>query len=356
MKARKEDFFDMERELQELLRELADPLTRMVVIKGVRRVGKSSLLRVALNELRKPYVLLDLRAHGVLTPEAFYEEFSRALSRLLERERGLASLLSRVRGVEVAGLRVEIAEKGLSTVVEVLDELNEWSQKIGEQVLLVFDEAQDLRLMRGFDRLLAHIYDYKRGLKLVLAGSEVGLLDRLLGRGKPKAPLFGRACFELTVKRFPLERAEEFLKRGFEEAGVKVGEGEIAEAVEKLDGVVGWLTYYGYYRLKMSHREALKRTLSEGAALTAEELKHFLAVRAVAKRRYLEILRALTRPSRWSDVKRFLAASLGERISDKQLSNYLRELLDYGFIERVGEYYVLADPLIAEAFAKGLLR
>ncbi len=47
VKSRREDFYDMESELERLKKELKDSLTRMIVIKGIRRVGKSSLLRVA---------------------------------------------------------------------------------------------------------------------------------------------------------------------------------------------------------------------------------------------------------------------------------------------------------------------
>ena len=61
VKSRREDFYDMESELERLKKELKDPLTRMIVIKGIRRVGKSSLLRVVLSDVGLPYILVDLR-------------------------------------------------------------------------------------------------------------------------------------------------------------------------------------------------------------------------------------------------------------------------------------------------------
>ncbi|CUX77151.1 hypothetical protein [Thermococcus chitonophagus] len=36
------------------------------------------------------------------------------------------------------------------------------------------------------------------------------------------------------------------LRKGFEELNLEVPEEEIREAVEELDGIVGWLTLYGY--------------------------------------------------------------------------------------------------------------
>ena len=61
VKSRREDFYDMESELERLKKELKDPLTRMIVIKGIRRVGKSSLLRVVFSDVGLPYILVDLR-------------------------------------------------------------------------------------------------------------------------------------------------------------------------------------------------------------------------------------------------------------------------------------------------------
>lgn len=33
----------------------------MIIVKGLRRTGKSSLMRVALNEAELPYIFIDLR-------------------------------------------------------------------------------------------------------------------------------------------------------------------------------------------------------------------------------------------------------------------------------------------------------
>ncbi len=89
-----------------------------------------------------------------------------------------------------------------------------------------------------------------RGLKLLLAGSEVGLLDKFIGIGNPKAPLLGRAFAEITLERLPAERSLEFPRAGFQQAGLRVPEDEISQAVSGLDGIIGWLTFYGYLRSK----------------------------------------------------------------------------------------------------------
>lgn len=76
----------------------------------------------------------------------------------------------------------------------------------------------------------------------------------------------------------------------------------------------------------------------------------FLASRQIAKTRYLAILRCLkATPMTWSMVRRCMEAETGTKIASPQLYRYLRELQDYGIIEKEGNQYKLADPLLGEA-------
>jgi len=353
VKKSKEEFFNFERELEILVRELRREETRMIVIKGVRRTGKSSLLQVGLEESGVPYLLIDARALGPFSPEQVYDLMANSLSELIVKHRALRKLLEKVRGISIAGVEVEFVSRDRPVLVEVLGKLGEWGESRGEPVVLALDEAQEFRLFPRFDGLLAHLYDYSRGIKLVMTGSEVGVLDEFLGREKAGAPLFGRPYVEIELGRLSREKAEEFLRAGFGQLGVKAREEEISEALEIFDGIIGWLTSYGYLASRVGHRKAIARTLREGTRLVRGELEAFLAQRPQARARYLSILGMLASPLSWSEVKRGLAAKLGRIPSDKQLSHYLAELVDYGFAVRVNGRYVLADPMIARALSGG---
>ncbi len=353
VKRRKEDFYDREEELGYLLSELRNPITRMIVIKGIRRTGKSSLMRVSLSEAEYPSLLVDMRAGGAFSTDDFHYHLQEGLSSLL-RWKGVRKYLERVKEVQIAGVKVELLSRRPSTLGTIIRSLNEWADSQGLYLVLAFDEAQDIRFVRGLTELLAHVYDYEDRIKLLLAGSEVGVLDRLLGRRNPSSPLFGRAYSEIKLGKLPRDKGLDFLVRGFEQAGVRPPLSELEEAVSKLDGLIGWLTYYGYYRLRLSHERALERTLEEGSYLSAQEFMNFLGNRSLARRRYLLIIKLLVNPVRWSEVKRWLLSKVG-KVSDKQISNYLNELVEYGFVEKVEGRYRLADPLLAEAVRRGLL-
>ena len=346
VKTRLEDFYNYREELRALVSGVKDPLTRMIAIKGVRRIGKSSLLRVGLGLVDRPYVLFDVRSVGDVTIDNVYRVLSAGLEDALSRLKPLRNTLARVEGVEVAGLRVKIRDRKPSVLYEVFKALNEASPAEGLIIVLA--------VLRGFNRILAHIYDYMDRIKIVVAGSEVGLLDRLLGRRSPDAPLYGRPILEITMRRLPRHSSIGFLKQGFKELGIEWSRSHIEEAVDKLDGIPGWLTYYGYQAYTTgSHQEALARTIEVGSSIVARELESFLAARQVARTRYLAILRCLkATPMTWSMLRRCMEAEVGARIANPQLYRYLRELQDYGIVEKDEGRYRLSDPLLGEALAR----
>lgn len=349
VKSSRSDFFNFESELDALNRELKSRETRMIVIRGVRRTGKSSLLRVGLEESKLPCLLLDARALGPFSPDQIYDIMAGSISELVGKHRVLRKVLQKVKGISISGINVDFTSRERPKLVEVLERLSRWGESRGEPVVLALDEAQEFRLLPKFDGLLAHVYDYLKGVKLVLAGSEVGVLDEFLGKKKAKAPLFGRPYFGIEMSKLHPEKAEEFLIAGFKQSGKIARKSEVLEAIAFFDGNIGWLTSYGYHASRVSHKRAIAMTTQEGVKLVRDELESFLAQRRQARTRYLIILRMLASPMTWSEVKRGLEAKLGRAISDKQLSNYLGELAAYGFAVETDGRYVMADPLIAKA-------
>jgi len=102
-KARREDLFDREREVEEIINNIKRPL---LLISGVRRIGKTSVLLVSLNEAKENYILIDCRKlkenYG---RKELYSLFSEALSSKISY---LKDVLEKVKGISIAGNYVEI--------------------------------------------------------------------------------------------------------------------------------------------------------------------------------------------------------------------------------------------------------
>ncbi|ADN50604.1 AAA family ATPase [Vulcanisaeta distributa] len=352
-KERREDLFDRDEELRRLRLGLSYPVTLLL---GIRRSGKSSLIKVLMNEEKDViWVYLDLRkyeGHAYLTYRHLLGEFERALNSWQE---SLRRLLQGIRGVSISGPGFEVRlgwGKSKVELGDLFDRLSDIGEREGRKVVIVFDEAQELRKLKGFNILypLAYAYDNLR-LNFVFTGSQIGMVYRFLRLRDPGSPLFGRAMFEVRINPFTREQAVEFLRAGFREVSLSVSEGILEDAYNELGGVPGWLTYYGLNYMQLNdHGEAIRRTLEYAVQLIRQEFENFLRGREEARERYYAIMSLCRFGCRWSDVKRMLMAKEGYEVDDKKVTELLQNLMDASFLIKENDLYKPSDPLIARAF------
>ncbi len=195
-----------------------------------------------------------------------------------------------------------------------------------------------------FDSLLAYMFD-NLDAKMIISAPEVGLLYRFLRLEDPEAPLYGRAYSEVRMAPLAREKAREFLVRGFQQNHVKLDEQAIEDALEKFDGVIGWLTYFGYSAAVGG--ASVEKIYDMASALAVNELKKALKLYANGEPRYREALRTIATlgSASWSEVKRGVEARLGS-ITDSAVSNVLKNLVDSGFVKKDTDKYVIADPVL----------
>ncbi|MEM1598949.1 MAG: ATP-binding protein [Pyrobaculum sp.] len=346
-----DELFDREREVAQLASAVKDRAAVLVV--GFRRAGKTSLVKAATGG--GPRVYIDVRAfedRGYVTYDDFLTLLSKSLAPLLPRYKRLGELLKGVRGVNVAGVGVEF-ERGREAprFVELLEALDRLGEERGERVVLILDEAQELAKMRGRTLLpvLAYAYDNLRHLSIVYTGSKVGLLARFLRLSDPESPLFGRYLERIEVAPFSRDLSLRYLEEGFAAAGVKVENKILEEAVDVFDGIVGWLAHFGLRALR-SPQTAVQETLSYAVQVAESEFCRF--VEYMGSQRYVYVVKLAAHGARWSEVKRYLAAVEGRRITDAEVTKLLKNLVDYGFLEKRGDLYAVADPVLRRAAAE----
>lgn len=341
-KKRIEDFFDMEEEMGELRRGLE--ASKLVVVSGLRRYGKTSLILTTLNYIGASYVFLDCR----LLPSGMISasDVLYILEGELSSKPWFRELAGAVEEVQVGGFGIRFRRRDYRTLVRVLESL--------EGRVLVFDEAQELRRSRyRFDYLLAYLYDHV-DVKVILSGSQVGLMHRFLRVDDPSAPLYGRPFYNVRLKPLSPDKAREFLLRGFEQEGIEPPSSAVEEALELFDGVIGWLAYFGYSYARLGIRDP-RAVLEAAARLAHEELEHALQVFAAARPRYAAVLKVVAErgEARWSEILRFIEAELG-RIPRNTLSNILRNLSDMGLLSKTEEGYRIPDPVLRHAVRRYL--
>ncbi|MBO3770141.1 MAG: ATP-binding protein [Candidatus Brockarchaeota archaeon] len=312
-KEHREELFDREEEYEELKRLVDSGL--WVAVVGKRMTGKTSLLKTFANENNGIYVNL-LGARSI-----------EGLVRKLAAESGFK--------LDEVSLDLRFIQVKWSRVLEDV------FARIKNRVIAL-DEVQEVS-SHYFLKVLKSVWDKYRGVKIVFSGSYVGILRRLL-EPSPASPLYGRKPAKLLLKPFSRELSKKFLENGFREnPRVRVRSEEIEEAVDRLNGYVGWLTYYGNFRCvrRLSHEEALRETVNEGSKIILEELENFLKGRR--RELYVKTLRTVSNGARWSEVKKTLNAN------SKVVKIVLETLCSAMIVEEKEGYYWIEDPIIKEA-------
>ncbi|GAB6946204.1 ATP-binding protein [Vulcanisaeta sp. JCM 16161] len=340
------ELYDREAEIKQLRFSALNRAVTLVV--GFRRVGKTSLVKAATKDIVRVYI--DARRFegmAYMTVRDFLNEFAKSLSQLLPFSRRLIDFLSRVRGLSIMGLTIEFSGSARDiSIPSLFDALNDWALSEGKHLVVIIDEVQELSRMRGFNLLpvFAYVYDNLRNISFIFAGSKVGMLYNYLRLNNPDSPLYGRYMEVIELRPFTREQSLDFLRRGFDKAGIAVSENIIDRAVDELDGVVGWLSLFGLTYISNPGPEALNRTISIASGIVEEEFCNF--VRAMGSRRYVLVINALKQGATWSEVKRYLELREGRPISDSEVTKLLRRLVDNGFIMKVDNQYVIADPIL----------
>ncbi len=341
-KRRKEDFFDMEDVVEEFRRGLG--VSRFIVVLGLRRYGKTSLILTTLNDMNVDYVFIDCR----LLPSGMFSisDLILLIEEELSRKSWIKYVLESIEGVKVGPFGVRFRRRDLNTLISVLEKLN------GK--VLVLDEVQELRRCRyRLDYVLAHLYDHT-DLKIIVSGSQVGMVNRFLRINDPTAPLYGRPLYTVRLRPLNRSKAREFLIKGFKQEGVEAPSELIEEALDLLDGIIGWLTYFGYAYARLGIRD-LSSILDIASRLAHEELEHMLQIFGVGRPRYVAILKIIAERgiASWSEILRYIESRLG-RIPRNTLSYMLKNLVDMGILQKTPEGYRVADPILAHAIRKYL--
>ena len=335
------ELYGRSRELSELVRLIE--AGRWVVILGPRMVGKTSLLKVANQRLRRPTVYVNLwGAKGTLgLVNAFVNGLNNSGS-LLARIR---KTVARIDGISIGpnGLSVNAPSRPVRTVWDLMDLIG----RTASHSVIELDEVQELAAASGsLLRVLGNLFNTHPGVTFAFTGSRVGLVRTLLD-APGGSPLFGRAPVPLQLEPFDRDTSVEFLKRGLKESHLAYPTESLGGIVDRsLDGTPGWLTLFGNNLTirQLSLPEAEKATIAEGHRVVRDELTHFLEGRDVPT--YWGALRILASGATWSEVRNGMSARRATPVNENTVGNLLRNLTNARILDHREGRYVVPDPMV----------
>ncbi|MCE4605916.1 MAG: ATP-binding protein [Desulfurococcales archaeon] len=350
-KISRDELYDRDYELNKLL-EFLENGSPIMVMYGVRRIGKTSILNVFLNETNVPHIYIDARVFEDqgYNRETLYRVLSNALNKLRSRWSSVLEYIKMLEGVEIMGANIRFNRRrtGLS-ITDIFNTINEWGVNHGIIVIISVDEAQQLRYFKGgkgrvdFTNILSYCYDNLRNLKFIVTGSEMGVLRDFLGFDRPESPLYGRVRDEVTIDRFNRQKSLDFLEKGFDECGFKPGRTVLEEIVDAVDGIPGWLTFSGYKYCKNRDPRIIREIFDEEKAIVLSEL------RKLPSEYYRLALKAVSLGNkRWRSIKQALEIWVNHSLTKAQISRTLNILVKLGLIEKREGEYEITDPIVAE--------
>lgn len=119
--------------------------------------------------------------------------------------------------------------------------------------------------------------------------------------------------------------------------------------MDVLDGIAGWLTYYGYNRTvrKLNNSDSINNVIEYSKRLIDSEIYKLINN---SKDRYIAIMEAIGAGlNNWSTIKAYVTSKTGY-ISSTILNNHIIKLQKYGFIKKSENKYYIEDPLIKLKF------
>jgi Predicted ATPase (AAA+ superfamily) len=333
----RKELFGRDKEIDYAISQLLS--RNWLTIGGQREIGKTSLMKVVMNEMKKNYgfkgIYVNLR--GVRNLSSLLKVI---LSEINNSKPSFKVTVKLNFIVGSAGIELKRGAKVVNSLIELFN-------SIEEDAVIGLDEVQEVsQASRQFLEVLGNVFASNPKVRFVFSGSYIGVI-RALSNPSSSSPLHGRPPVLLNLRPFDEGTSRDFLRRGMEELNISFDKED--EVVKRLDGVVGWLTLFGnfYAVRKMSFETSMSSTIEEGKKIMIDEFKHFLEGKS-NKRLYTTIMSVLKVVNAWKDVKRGVEIKLGN-VDDKELSLALESLLNNNFIEKRKEgVYEIVDPILRE--------
>src|SRR3954470_17136174 len=301
-----EAFVDRETELDRLRSDLENG--QKVFLISPRRYGKSSLIRQALDSLRRRGALtIELTVSSHSSYLAFLEGYARAIASVESKwDRARAWLMEAVVSTRPE-IRYEPKDSGLGRFsvafphVTTARDLNRLANEVfalpgrlaadrKRTVVVALDEFQAIDSFNGgsVEHALRAATQVQRQVGYVFAGSEPSLMEKMIGPRRP----FYKAGPVMRLQKIPAAIFGEFIERRFTKSGIKPEPG-LGAAVVDLAGNLP------YDVQRLAHETWDDVRASGGRRATVDDL-HATLARLLAEQETLfeAIWQRLTLPQR----------------------------------------------------------
>ena len=243
-----EDFADREKELKQLVNELMSE--QNILLYSPRRYGKSSLMMMAIEELKKRDVLTAfVDVYGCISLSDLVDELveKTVIPAYGKTDKVINFLRSQFSGVRAEvtlepdgslkiSFRKEIQGAGESHVLsKVLDAPEKLASAKKKHLVVVFDEFQEIENLdaRKLENLMRAHFQHHKNVTYVFMGSKRHIVEQMFG--DPNRPFY-RFAKPFPLGKIPVKEFGDFIVEKFRLTEVTVDESVVASVLAFTDG------------------------------------------------------------------------------------------------------------------------
>ena len=207
------DFFtDREEELQQVKQKL-DSENHLVLI-SPRRFGKSSLVEMALQDVHREHILIDMQY--VMDVDDLAAHIVKAILDLHPWEK-IKHLMSHFRVAPTLSTNavtgsMEVSFQPTASSTTVLEDAMALSDRVSSQenrLLVVLDEFQEiLNIGKGLDKRLRALMQRQKNLNYILMGSQESMMEDIFEK---KSSPFYHFGYVMHLRKIPHDKFERYL-------------------------------------------------------------------------------------------------------------------------------------------------
>lgn len=248
-----EKFVNRENELKELQDELLSG--KSVFLLTPRRLGKTSLIAEFFRRLGRKIIPVHIKFYEIDSETALARKIVEGVSDVAYAglERAIKSAQKFFRELRPSftltkegGLRVSISRKITSPELEeVLDFPEKVAEEKGKQLIIAFDEFQEIHLFNGLrlEKLMKARFERHKYVSYIFAGSKRHLLLEIFSR--EDRPLF-RFARPMELRTIAPEKFKPFIVDKFRQTGGSVPE-------EVVDRILDYTGGHPYFTQQLCH-------------------------------------------------------------------------------------------------------
>lgn len=332
---------------------------RLIIITGIRRVGKTSLIKTTLFEKIEYSIYIDARYLARVNTISDIEVLKLFRNRIQDFIRNnqsklkkLISVLKNVNGVKIEGIEIsfDLKNPGEVDLHGLFEAINTWAKENNNtKIVLAIDEIQEFNKSKEIDvsAILVYIYENCKNIVLIVTGSEVSLMYDFFQFNNPDGYFYGRSYEELHVLPLDKHQSKQFLKQGFQEIKGKLNDQDnevIDKAANQLGGVVGWLIKFANLCKNEIDEKQIIKTQKQGSILSRKEFEKFLMKDSdMDEENCKKVMNKLSNPKKYNLKEDIL--------NEHELHECLDYLVEANYIEKLDEErYFCVDPLLTQSF------